>query len=306
MDPVALRSPEMTLDYAAFCELLRRCAGPGTCRTSGCAWRATSRSMSSARSRWSRGWSAACGRRSGDHREPRHPQQHYRRSPRRGGRGRNRILILDKRDDAPTSRENTELMLASGQVGDRQIADAPMRWSRWRSVHDKGSSSRAVAALFRLPDPLSRRTKRSDFDRALLDRPIERSDVAYHALIRRYLASARLRSRGGSRRTCAPRSPGRWSSAIAAWTASRRACACRRAACSGGCRPRGCRCASWWTSGAGPGRCRWSPIADCRCRKCGGAGLFRAECLHPGVPPLVRRHAAALSLAERRGSCALE
>ena len=26
LDPLALRSPEMTLDYAAFCELLRRCA----------------------------------------------------------------------------------------------------------------------------------------------------------------------------------------------------------------------------------------------------------------------------------------
>src|SRR5258708_2723978 len=26
LDPVALRKPEMTLDYAAFCALLRRCA----------------------------------------------------------------------------------------------------------------------------------------------------------------------------------------------------------------------------------------------------------------------------------------
>ena len=75
-----------------------------------------------------------------------------------------------------------------------------------------------MAAHFGCPIRYGAERNALSFDRALLDRPIERSDLAYHALIRRYVTTSAGRGTGRVRwTTCAPRSPGRWSSGTARW-----------------------------------------------------------------------------------------
>lgn len=57
--------------------------------------------------------------------------------------------------------------------------------------HDKGGAQAAARAFFRCPVRFGAERNAISFDRAVLDRPIEQSDTAYHAIIERYLATAR-------------------------------------------------------------------------------------------------------------------
>lgn len=106
-------------------------------------------------------------------------------------------LILNQRDDAPTCRENTELVMAQGKLVIDSIAGAPVPLVEAAFVHDKGRSVRAVEAHFTCPIRYGAERNALTFDRALLDRRIEKSDVAYHALIRKYLATTRAEVVGG-------------------------------------------------------------------------------------------------------------
>ena len=63
--------------------------------------------------------------------------------------------------------------------------------------HDRGASARAVAAYFACPVRYGAERNALSFERGVLDRPIERSDLAYHPLIRRYLATARAELKAG-------------------------------------------------------------------------------------------------------------
>ena len=107
-------------------------------------------------------------------------------------------LILNQRDDAPKGRENTELVMAQGKLVINSIAGAPVPLVEAAFVHDKGSSGRAVEACFTCPIRYGAERNALTFDRALLDRRIEKSDVAYHALIKKYLATARAEIEGGT------------------------------------------------------------------------------------------------------------
>jgi AraC-like DNA-binding protein len=107
-------------------------------------------------------------------------------------------LILNQRDDAPKGRENTELVMAQGKLVIDSIAGAPVPLVEAAFVHDKGSSGRAVEAHFTCPIRYGAERNVLTFDRALLDLRIEKSDVAYHALIRKYLATARAEVEGGT------------------------------------------------------------------------------------------------------------
>jgi AraC-like DNA-binding protein len=107
-------------------------------------------------------------------------------------------LILNQRDDAPKGRENTELVMAQGKLVLDSIAGAPVPLIEVAFVHDRGSSGRAVKAHFGCPIRYGAERNALSFDRALLDRRIEKSDVAYHALIKRYLVTARAEVEGGT------------------------------------------------------------------------------------------------------------
>ena len=198
LDPVALRSPEMTIDYAAFCELLRRCAQ---------AWNLPDLGFRMARHQRI------------DMLGPVALVTRMERSVRAAAMAitenlvihSNAIiaalvepegadtatLILDRRHDAPECREDTELGLALSKTILEQIAEAPMGLLEVSFRHDKGNSARAAAAYFGCPIRYRAERNALFFDRALLDRPIERSDIAYHALIKRYLATARVEGAGG-------------------------------------------------------------------------------------------------------------
>jgi AraC-like DNA-binding protein len=193
LDPAALRSPEMLIDYAAFCELLRRCA---------LAWDLPDLGFRMARhhqiemlgpvalvTRMERSVRAAVTAIAQN--LIIHNNATIAVLEESMG-GDTASLILDTRHDAPACREDTELTLANSKTCVEQIADAPMGLVEVSFRHGKGTSARAAAAYFGCPIRYGAERNALCFERALLDRPIERSDIAYHALIKRYLMTARL------------------------------------------------------------------------------------------------------------------
>jgi AraC-like DNA-binding protein len=100
-------------------------------------------------------------------------------------------LIIGLRGDAPTCRENTELILAQTRIVLESAAGGPVHLVEASFRHPRGASARAVAAYFGCPIRYEAERNAVSFDSAVLDRRIERTDLAYHALIRRYLTTAR-------------------------------------------------------------------------------------------------------------------
>jgi AraC-like DNA-binding protein len=190
LDAAALRSPEIAIDYAAFCELLRRCA---------MAWDLPDL-----------GLRMAC-RQQIDFLGPVALVTRMERNVRGALQaiianlvihanatvaaleetGDTATLVLNQRDDAPRGRENTELVMAQGKLVIDSIAGAPVPLIEAAIIHAKGGSARAVAKHFGCPIRYGAERNALSFGRALLDRRIEKSDLAYHALIKRYLATAR-------------------------------------------------------------------------------------------------------------------
>ena len=153
--------------------------------------------------------------------------------------GETASLILNQRDDALKGRENTELVLAQGKLVIDFIAGAPTPLVEAAFVHETGNSARAVAAHFGCPIRYGAERNALSFDRALLT---GQSSAAILPITRSSSGTLRQRapnSRAASQRTCAPRSPGRWSSATARSRALRRIRGRRHAASSGACMPRG-------------------------------------------------------------------
>lgn len=62
-----------------------------------------------------------------------------------------------------------------------------------------GGIANVAEAHFRCPARFNAENNAIYFDRAVLDRPIERSDTAYHAIIRRYLSTSRDEIAGNTR-----------------------------------------------------------------------------------------------------------
>jgi hypothetical protein len=94
------------------------------------------------------------------------------------------LLILNQRDDAPKDRENTEFVMveqACARFDRRRACSAGRGGLRPR----KGVSGRAVEAYFACHIRYGADGNVLTFDRALLDRRIERRDVAYRALIKK-------------------------------------------------------------------------------------------------------------------------
>lgn len=100
-------------------------------------------------------------------------------------------IILSQRDDAPKGRENTELVVAQGKLVMDTILKIPNPLIEVTFVHNKGPSAAAVAKHFGCPVRYGAERNALVVDRALLEQRTERSDQAYHALIKRYLSSLR-------------------------------------------------------------------------------------------------------------------
>ena len=198
LDPEVLRTPEAVIDYAAFCELLRRCAK---------AWNLPDVGLRMVRfqqidvlgpvalltrmERTVRGALAAIAANLVIHSNATVVAVEDLEGSDTAS------LILSARDTAPEGRENTELILAQSKMVIESLADRPVHLVEVSFTHAKGDSARAVAAHFGCPIRYGAARNAISFDRELLDRPIERSDLAYHALIRRFIAKARAELEGG-------------------------------------------------------------------------------------------------------------
>lgn len=189
LDPAALRNPEMTLDYGAFCELLQRCA---------IAWDIPDIALRMVERQ---------------HLDFLGPVALVTRMQRtiRGAvhaiienlvihsnaivvaleeRGDTASVILTSRPDAPGGRENTELVVAQAKLVMDSVTGAAVPLVGAEFIHAKGHSAPAVARYFGCPIRYESERNAISFDRAHLDYLIERTDLAYHALIKRYLATA--------------------------------------------------------------------------------------------------------------------
>jgi AraC-like DNA-binding protein len=198
LDPAALRTPEMMVDYAGFCELLQRCARDWDLPDLG--FRIARRhqmdilgpvALVTRMERSVRAAVAAVIKNLVIHNNAIVAvlEEH--------AGADTAALILDKRYDAPSCREDTELVLALSKTIVEEIVGASIALEEVTFRHDKRASARAAATYFGCPVRYAAERNALCFDRALLDRPIERSDVAYHALIKRYLSTTRLEVESG-------------------------------------------------------------------------------------------------------------
>lgn len=106
-------------------------------------------------------------------------------------------LTLDVRDNARHSTVFAELLLAEGRIVLDSVAGSTIDLLQVELRQTPGASARAIKGHFGCPVMHNAQRNTLVFDRAVLDRPIERADMAYHALIKRYLGTARAEVAGG-------------------------------------------------------------------------------------------------------------
>lgn len=106
-------------------------------------------------------------------------------------------MILNRCSNLQDIRENAELITAQGKIALDAIAAQKVPLIEAFFIHGKGGAANTVAAHFGCPIRYGATQNAISFDRAFLDRPVERSDLAYHALIKRYLAEAHAEIPGG-------------------------------------------------------------------------------------------------------------
>lgn len=198
LDPAALKHPEMALDYHGFCELLQGCAVK---------WDVPDIGIRMA------GFQAI------DFLGPVALVTRMERTVRGAlhaiianlviysnativaleEEGDAATMILNRRSDAPDTRENAELIAAQGKITLDAIVAKRVPLIEANFICGQGSSAKAVSAFFDCPIRYDAPRNAFSFERAVLDRPIEKSDLAYHALIKRYLADAHAEVTGNLR-----------------------------------------------------------------------------------------------------------
>ncbi len=198
LNPAVLRSPETAIDYGGFCELLRRCAMVWDLPDIGLRMIRYQQidflgpvALVTRMERTVRGALQAIIANLVIHANATVAAFEE------IAEGDTASLILNQHNDAPKGRENTELVMAQGKLVIDTIVGEPVPLVEAAFVHNKGSSGRAVAVHFACPIRYAAGRNALTFDRAILDRRIEKSDVAYHALIKKYLATARAEVGGG-------------------------------------------------------------------------------------------------------------
>lgn len=198
LDPAVLRTPEAVIDYADFCALLRHCAaswdlpdlglrmiryqqidvlGPVSLLTR------TERTVRAAITAMSENLVIHAN------------AMEVLLDEVAGGDVAG--FVASTRAGAPGCRENTELVMAQCKMVMEALCGAGTRYVEVAFTHAKGKSAPAVAAHFGCPIRYGAERNALSFERALLDRPVERCDVAFHALIKRYLKTARSEVEGG-------------------------------------------------------------------------------------------------------------
>lgn len=199
LNPAVLRNPETAIDYGGFCELLRRCAVTWDLPDIGLRMIRYQQidflgpvALVTKMERTVRGALQAIIVNLVIHANATVAAFEEEAD------GDTASLILNQREDAPKGRENTELVMAQGKLVIESIAGIPVPLVEAAFVHDKGSSGRAVQAHFACPIRYGAERNALTFERALLDRRIEKTDVSYHALIKKYLATARAEVEGGT------------------------------------------------------------------------------------------------------------
>jgi AraC-like DNA-binding protein len=197
IDPEALRRPETAIDYGGFCRLLHDCA---------VAWGMPDVGLRMARRqgvdvlgpvalivRLQRSVRAALT--SICENLVIHSNAIIAALEERPG-GDAASLVLDIRSDTPNCRENTELILAQAKLILDAVAEMSVPLIEVSFRHERAESARAVAAHFGCPVRYGAEQIALSFDSAILDRPLERSDFAYHGIIKRYLTTARAEVAG--------------------------------------------------------------------------------------------------------------
>lgn len=189
LDPAVLRHPEMTLDYRGFVDLLRRCAIDWDVPDIGIR-------MAGYQALDFLGPVALVTRMERTVRDALHaiianlPIYSNATSLALEETDGTATMILNRHADAPDGRENAELIMAQGKLMLDTVAGAPVPLIEASFIHDKGGSARAIDMFFACPIRYDATRYAVSFDAELLGRPIQKSDLAYHALIRRYLAEA--------------------------------------------------------------------------------------------------------------------
>lgn len=105
-------------------------------------------------------------------------------------------LIVDIRDDAPKSREGAELIMAQAKIVIDSIAEAEVDLIEVAFRHDVGPSMHAVQHYFGCPIRYGADRSYISFDRALLDRRIDRTDAVYNLFIKKYLTAMKAETTG--------------------------------------------------------------------------------------------------------------
>lgn len=100
-------------------------------------------------------------------------------------------LILNQREGAPQLAENAQLVLAQGKVVIDAILMKSVPLVQITMIQSKGCAADAIARHFACPVIYNAERNSFSFDASLLEHKIERTDKAYHALIKRYLDTAR-------------------------------------------------------------------------------------------------------------------
>lgn len=100
-------------------------------------------------------------------------------------------IVLDLRTGTPERVEYVELILAQTKIVLEAVAETDLTLVEASFRHATGPSERAVAAFFGCPIRYDSDRIAISFERRILDRPLVRSDLAYHSLIKRYLSTSK-------------------------------------------------------------------------------------------------------------------
>ncbi|MGE0278989.1 MAG: AraC family transcriptional regulator ligand-binding domain-containing protein [Rhizobiaceae bacterium] len=192
IDPAALRRPDAYIDYEALCELLEDCAA---------AWDLPDIGLRMARHQHIDilGPVALIARMERNVRDAINQiianlvvhSNVVVAALDETGRSGVASLVVDVRDDARVSNPFAELLLAEGRVVLDSVANGPVDLIQVEFHQRKGGSAGAVGTHFGCPVVYDANRNAMTFDRSVLDRPIERMDMAYHALVKRYLRDSK-------------------------------------------------------------------------------------------------------------------
>lgn len=110
-------------------------------------------------------------------------------------------LTLDAQPVPPGTRQYMLLSVGAARNVLEQAGETKIDLIEVSFRHDESGARSAARSFFRCPVRFGAERNAICFERTVLDRPIERSDTGYHAIIERYLATTRHEVSGRTRDT---------------------------------------------------------------------------------------------------------